>query len=853
MPRAPRHPGRGARVLAAVFAFLVLASLAAAAVLFFNPFSVAPSVSISSAELELGEWGWTAVVNISTTAPVKVVYAEAGGRVVEVVRAVKPPYTVVRIPLPSKADSVALLFDAAPRAEAPLRERPAELSARFLASQGYIFLVGSVPQAGEAYIAPSRGGRVAFVLPPGVKELVNTTPLYAPLRQYLGHIDLYEAGLVGLAVLSNYTTVVFVEILPSQQVFSALRGSGAAVVSAIGAGGAWRYTASANQSTGALVLSPASPGDAAAVFGGASCLVARETQASSSPDPAVDLAIRVHGTVYSRSALSPVEACKRYVDVVVSSDDGFPVLFRVTQGRYQGLYVAPAPALGHVALLAVMAFFEGGGVYRASVEPFKGLRPLMRIPDPVREGGGFVALLVPPGYREFVRILRVEYTTGGGGYAVFVRGPGEGVLGVSRVSYSAELLSFEERAVKAPASLDLPGGSAYILELGGASALIVDEGPAASPPQVTAEASDVCEFFYLEVRGGPGYLYYNGEFRGVLSGSARLGPPEGCGRYGVEVYDLYGRRAFSRYGDAPHIYHQPLFVVGLLLSSLLGAGAAAAAMRRGRREPVEFTGVFYEVPELGGRRLSLEELDSLYRALYVPKRVAPTLEELYSSAARAGVEPYELYRVLVEACRSGRYTVYSRYLAEVGDVVSVLVARGSDPRAEFYKRAVVEVAKLLYASASFGPEVSEVAGVDGALQVDDRIVLLVLATSDSGPELRKALNRALEAFARLRAVQLPKRVAGFAIVAEAGAAEVLNTAVDRLLVQGDTHYAEEVLADMRVLYELAKGEPVLGDHVVAAVPVWRLAPLISLVAEGRYRECNAYYRSLPRFTPVPKK
>ncbi|MEM1759456.1 MAG: hypothetical protein QXU26_01945 [Thermofilaceae archaeon] len=853
------------QVIGIVFTVAVVLAVVAMLVIAANPFRTIPTVKVVDASWSLTVAGYTLNLAVETTDRVQLVSVEVGGNYYDVVYDVRPPITNLSIPLPVSApqEQVTLHFDVLNPVKVYAKVGKEPFRVEVVAGRSKLLLYGTVPAK-------------SVVIVTQVPENMNTAVL-VNWRRYLTYLNTFkevvpDANLTVISVPSEealkamyaFDTLVFVEVAPEPTLLNDLirRGKNIVLHTYDYALGEYRVKVVNNTLVEVRVESDNPEID----YMDVPCAMKRFTIDTTTTIDFLNKLKSWLGQVDGSYAVSEFTTQRLFSEVYVKDRFGYVYLGRTRKGFYYS-----SIGIKHLAVLLASGFFETKGKVSYTsfeLQPFSGVRVLDAPVTSSRiliyaEGFGVVQRAVlPPPVAIGEKGDRISITIGIDRYGKTVWSGAVNVR-VVEVAYNGRIIDFKVDAhVTLPTMLDLPAPvhTAYLIYVDSKLVYAVAD-EVTERPYVTISNSEVCEMFYLDVSrrdryNTPLYLYINGRMVSVLYPGQSYNTTT-CvpGYYSVEVRNVYGDVVASKTFRVVRIYEQPLFILSSLLMVSVVVMGYVYTRRRAEKEVDYVTLVLYRLPEKKDVEISVDSVaETIYR-IYVRRKMLPTVKEVtdYTYRRRPVMKVVaELFSVLKVALEKGKMIMYSRYMPELDDTITV-VGHGklSTVVSNFYTHIVLEVMKKFGGSPVPKEYLKDVIDVDGALLLGENLLLLTYVTGarrSVDEEIRNAIDRAFTAFMLIRRLKLPFRPIGFAVVTEPKYVKLINRYIDEIL-GGNRDVAAKLLKDMAVFQRIteASREAWIGRYILAAAPLTRLAPLMAFAKVGAPKLCNHYYRFAPLY------
>ncbi|MEM1829956.1 MAG: hypothetical protein QXJ97_00335 [Desulfurococcaceae archaeon] len=830
-----------------------------------NPFRSVPTVKVVSASWSLTSAGYVLNLVVETTDKVQLVAVDVGGRYYSVAYDVFPPVTNLSIPLPvdSPQGQLTLHFDILSPISVHTMTRKEVLRVDVAAGRSKLLLYGTVPSR-------------SIIVVTQVPEDMSTAVL-VNWRRYLVYLNILREVVPGANVtvisvpseeavdaLKRFGTLVFVEVAPEPSLLYDLLRMGKNIVLHTYDYALGEYRIKLVNNT--LVEMRMESDNPEIDYMDIPCIRKQFT---------IDTVVEVDflnklrgwlGQVDGSYAVAEPMTYMLFSETYVKDKYGYVYLGKTRKGFYYS-----SIGIKHLAVLLASGFFETKGKVTYSffeLQPFSGFRvvdvPVVSSRVLVyAEGFGAVQrVVVPPPVVATERGDRVTISIGIDKYGRTVWN-GTASIKVMEVTYDGRLLDIVvDSSVSLPTMLDLPASShtAYVVYVNNRLVYAVAD-ELTERPYIMISNSEVCEMFYLEVSrkdnyNSPLYLYINGKRVAVLyPGQTYTTTTCVPGYYSVEVRNVYGVVVISKVFKVSRFYEQPLFILSSLLMGSVIVTGYLYTRKRSVKEVDYVTLILYRLPEKKGSEVSLDSITEEVHKIHVRRKILPTVKEVVEHIYRR--RPMmrvvvEFFRILRQAVEGNKLVLYSRYLPELDDTISVVgYGKHSTVVPEFYSYVVLEMMKKFGGSMVPREYLKDVIDVDIALLLGENLLLLNYVTGarmSVDEEIRSAIDRAFTGFMMIRRLKLPFKPIGFAIVTESKYIRLVNRYIDEIL-GGNRDLAAKLLKDMSVFQRIteASRDAWIKRYILVAVPLTRLVPLMAFAKVGAPKLCNHYYRYAPLY------
>ena len=848
---------RRSKIIAVVLSVSIMLVFIGIIIATYNPFRTLPTINVESSYWILRKTGYSLHLIISTTAPVQLVAVEVGGTLYDMVYDISPPKTEIEIPTPTASSSVTLHFNVGSpkKVYAELPNTPTYVFPVY--GTNHIFLAGTLAQAGVVIGVPiSSVTRVLLVVPPNEAGVYSYyISLHYP--EFGGTIK--RADELTPDELNNYTTIIFADIVPEPGLLSELVKKKAVVVHIYERGfGELRFNFTKD---GKAVVRSYSPDGADIDYLGAHCIYKKIDY----PKPKTDILnifASLRELTESHYIISPSTYCSSMATEVYATTSTGEVVFAKLR---QGFYLASID-LKPVLVLAEAGFFEASGkkIYIENVNPFRGVKPLSM---PASEQHYLISIITPQ-HRYIYHIFKqsISYTINND-YVVLEIGitggrpvlTGLHSIRIEEYTYDFDLLKTSTNtSITLPATIRVKYESlhTYIVYIDNSPAIIVaDENVLDSRPSIVIDHSSICELFGLRVRRldnipSPLILYVNGRDVMLLTQSQKTYEDYKCniGYYDVVVRDVYGNVVQRLRFNVMHIYQSPMFILGVLSAGASVSTIMYALKKREKKEVEDVFMVFYRLPDIEERVFTRYSVINAITNIFSRQKVSPTVSEVINALYRRHpvlnsiVEISKAMDELFHSKEGKQYGVYSRYVPELGDTVTIIGPKTRLVK-DFYTTVINGVVTKLGGVVMHSDDVKDIVDVD--LVTVFRKKMLILTYAPTVNDIRSAIDRALTALTRIRMIKIPLNFVGVAVVTESQHVKTINDIIDKILDQ-DESVASRTLRDMTVFTQLraVSKDMWLSKFIITAAPITNIAPLLAFAKVGSIRLANKYYRFL---------
>lgn len=845
------------KIIAITLTLAIMLAFIGVMIATFNPFKTLPVIRVEDAYWTLRRYGYNLHLVISTTAPVQLVAVDAGG-VHEVVYDIMPPKTEIDVPTTTMSDTVTLHFNVGSPVKVTVTTNTLPTHVFPVYGQTRIFLAGTLSEPSTILGVPiSTTTKVLLAVPP-VKEEHYKYFISLHYPDFKGVIK--EVDDISWHNLSDYTTIIFADIVPEPSLLNELIKNRKAVVVHMSEKslGEVRFDITKD---GKVVVNTYSADRGDIDYLGAHCVFRKVTTDLESKLDLLSSLAKLYGLTEAHYIISPSTYCSAQVaEVYATTNTGEPVFAKLKQGFY-----VSSIDLKLVLVLAVTGFFEASGkrIYVEELKPFKGIRPLSMPATETLYAVSVISRFYTHVY--YVSKPPVSYTVSGNTVVLEV-----GILnkkpileGLHKIKIEEYTYDFDLLKVVFDAAMALPTSirndyvqfHAYLVYIDDSPVFVVaDEYTVESKPTVAVEYSAICELFTLRVRRldnipSPLVLSINGKDIYVLTNEKSVYEDHRCivGQYDVVVRDTYGNIVQRARFSAIHIYQNPLFILGVISAGMTISTFVYAIKRREKKEVDEVVMVFYRLPDIEERVFTHHSVIDAISNIFSKQKVSPTISEVIDALYRRHPILSNLNEIAKAMCdllrsKAGRraYDIYSRYTPELDDTVSIIGPRSRLQR-DFYTIVINEVLRKFGGISELGENLKDIVDVDLVAVLGKRMLLIVYATSPS--DIRSAVDRALTALIRIRRFRIPLYLVGVAVVTEPQHVKTVNDIVDRILDQ-DEDVASKIFRDMTMFTQLraVPKDEWLNKFIIVAAPITRVAPLLAFAKAGATRLANKYYR-----------
>ncbi|MEM4583996.1 MAG: hypothetical protein QXV28_07010 [Ignisphaera sp.] len=854
------------QILGIIFAVVVILAMIAMFILLANPFRTLPTVKVIDASWSLTVAGYTLNIAVETTDKVQLIAVEVGGSYFSVVYDVYPPITNISIPLPisTPQNYVTLHFDVLNpvKIHAKLGRKP--FTVEVASGHSKLLLYGTIP---------AKSILVVTQVPEN-----TSTAVIINWRRYLAYLNKFRevvpdasfavfnsTSREALEALNRFNTLVFVEIAPEPTLLDELIRKGKNIVLHTYDYPLGEYRLKIVNNT--LVEVRVESDNPEIDYMGIPCIVKRFTIDTVTTIDYLNKLKNWLGQIDGSYAVTEFTTRQVITDAYVKDKFGYVYMGRTRRGFYYS-------SIGHkhLAVLLASGFFEAKGrvVYTSlELNPFSGLRVVDAPVTSSRvliytEGFGIVQHVVsPPPILVVKKGDRVSISIGINRYGKTVwSGPAD--VKIIEATYDGWIIDTKlDTYVTLPTMFDLPAPihTAYLIYVNNKLMYIVAD-EITEKPYVVISNSEICEMFYLDVSRKDRYntslyLYINGKRVSVLYPGQTYSTTT-CipGYYSVEVRNVYGDVIASKTFKVVRFYEQPLFILSSLLMSSIAVMGYAYTRRRTVKEVDYVTLVLYRLPEKKDIEITVDSISESIYKMYVKKKMFPVMKEvvdhIYLKLPIMKIVA-ELFSVLKTALEKKKIIMYSRYMPELDDTITVIgYGKPSTIVSDFYTHIVLEIMKKFGGSPVPKEYIKDVIDIDTALLLGENLLLLTYVTGvhrNVDEEIKNAIDRAFTAFMLIRRLKLPFKPIGFAIVTEPKYIKLINRYIDEIL-SGNRDIAAKLLKDMSIFQRIieASRDAWIGKYILVAVPVTRLAPLMAFTKIGASKLCNHYYRFAPLIT-----